>query len=301
MPFSILIDVGEDVKSSSVKATGEEWHVITPKEASTFKITDAALKSAVATYFGKKPNDAYLHSPTPWNDLYKTYNWEQVTVYLRTIEATITGLSTKPAIIKTQTFKNKSSKPATFDCSISSDVSDTVEATWSNTVGLSFTQSISYGTKFLGGDTSMTFSLEMQQGGSKSQMVTVGQMAGVMVDLDPGEAAKATLTADHGSLGVRVVYEAYLSGVTAVNYNPKYKDHHFWALGINGVRQAVKLPGTFRIVDDIRVGFYSNGEIVLEDLEGTRIVALGTGLLRRGGEATDVKQQAKKKKKGGKK
>jgi hypothetical protein len=286
MAFSIEIVVGKDAASSSVKATGEEWHVITDKEAQTFGITDAALKSAVEAYFGKKPNDAYLHSPTPWNDLYKTYNWEQVTVHLRTLEASIIDISSKPVILKTQTFKNKSSKTATFDVSIYSDVSDTVEANWSQTVGLSFTQSISYGTKIFGGETSITFSAEFQQGGSKSQTVTVGQSSGVMVDLDPGESVKAILSAHHGSLGVRVAYEAYLSGLSAVNYNPTYKDHHFWALAIDGVRQAVKLPGTFRIVDDIRVGYFSDGEIVLEDLEGKRIAALGARLLRYAAGAT---------------
>jgi len=81
MAFIIEIGVGRDRDSSSVRITGEEWHVINDNEANIFNITDKPLKEAVEKYFGKKPNDAYLHSPTPWNDLYKTYNWEQVKVH----------------------------------------------------------------------------------------------------------------------------------------------------------------------------------------------------------------------------
>jgi hypothetical protein len=269
--FGTRIVVGKDVASSSITATGETFHVITDLERKTFDIEDARLKQAVATYFGKAPNDAFVRSPTPWDDLYKTYNWEQVTLHLRVADAQITGITSNPVIVKTQTFKNNSSKTATFDCSISDDVSDTMEANWSTTLGISVTQSITYGGTFVGGSTDLTFSADFQQGGSNAHTVTVGQTAGVMVDLEPGEAVKATLRADEGKLQARVTYDAYLSGVAAVNYNPTYRDHHFWALGVSGVLPAAGLPTVRKMVVDIEVGFFANGEIVLEDDKGRRV------------------------------
>ena len=280
MPFSIDIVVGDKIETSSVLASGEDAHVIKDTEIPTFGISDEQLRKAVERFFGRRPNDAFLRSPTPWGDLYKTYNWEQVTVHLRPAEASITGINSNPVILKTQTFKNNSSKQASFDVSISDDVSESVESNWSDTIGISVSQSVSYGTKFVGGDTSIAFNAEFQKGGSKSRTVTVGQTSGVAVDLDPGESVKAVLSASRGSMTVRVVFEAYLSGLSAVNYNPRYRDHHFWALGINGVRQAVDLRDTFRIVNDIEIGYFSNGDITLEDLKHSRPVRIKSAICR---------------------
>ena len=282
MSFIVELDINEDPAKSTIKAVGSLSHIITDEERKTFRIEDSALKQAVAAYFGKIPNDAFVRSPTPWNDLYKTYNWEQVQLHLRVKEAKITGVSSRPTILLTQIFNNNSSKPATFDVSISQDVSDSCEANWSTTIGISVTQSVYYGTRFFGGETSLTFSAEFQRGGSTQRMVTVGQTSGVMVDLEPGEAVRAKLSADYGTVQARITWEAFLSGISAVNYNPKYRDHHFWSLAIDGVRQSVNLPGRLEVVEDIEVGFYSNGEITLEDVDTEkRIAALTTAMLRR--------------------
>ena len=73
LTMNIEIHAGKDKASSSVKVTGTVQHVITDEERQSFKLEDAQLKDAVKKYFGKRPNDAFLHSPTPWDDLYKTY------------------------------------------------------------------------------------------------------------------------------------------------------------------------------------------------------------------------------------
>jgi hypothetical protein len=278
MAFEITIQVDpSDLNRSIVRASGEEFHVITDVERNTFGIGDAALKQAVANYFGKAPNDAFVKSPTPpCGDLYNTYNWEQVTVHLRPVSASITNVATRPLILKRQKFKNNSTLPGFFDVAISSDVNDTVEANWMTTAELSVSQSISYGTKFLGGDTSISFTLGFQQGGSKSRSVSVGQTSGVQVELQPGQAVQAVLSSNLGSLTARVIFEVYLTGVAAVNYNPTYKDHHFWALSIDGLRQALGLSSRLQVVEDITVGVYSDGEITLEDMAGnpsTRLIA----------------------------
>ena len=71
--FNISIVAGKDSSSSSVMVQGSVQHVITDEERSSFGLSDSQLKGAVDKYFGKQPNDAYLHSPTPWDDLYKRY------------------------------------------------------------------------------------------------------------------------------------------------------------------------------------------------------------------------------------
>ena len=86
------------------------------------------FEDAVNAYFGRSPNDAYLHSPTPWGDLYTTYNWPQVSMVLVVQSAKILGITSEPIIVKTQEFTNNSSVKGTFNVAISDTVEDTVSS-----------------------------------------------------------------------------------------------------------------------------------------------------------------------------
>ncbi|MGB5771350.1 MAG: hypothetical protein WBM32_16005, partial [Crocosphaera sp.] len=119
MTIGISIIVGEDKSTSSVNVSGREQHIITDEERTTFKIGDKALKDAVNAHFGKSPNDAYLRSPTPWGDLYKTYSWPQVQTLLVAQSAEILEITSQPVIVKTQEFENNSDHEATFNVAIS--------------------------------------------------------------------------------------------------------------------------------------------------------------------------------------
>lgn len=272
MGIEISVKAGSDAATSSVNASGSVQHIITDKERTTFGIQDGGLKDAVDKYFGKRPNDAYLHSPTPWDDLYKTYGWPEVQTVLVVQSATIRGITSEPVIVATKTFTNSSSKKATFDASISDQVTNTVESNWSETDTIEVGQKFIYNVSFLGagggGETSMSYSHSWGQGGSESKSITVGSSSGVQVELEPGESVEAVLTASRGVMKVRVVYRAYLTGDTAINYNPRYKDHHFWALGIGGVMGAASLPTTREYTEDMEIGYYSNSKIELRDPAG---------------------------------
>ncbi len=274
MGLSVTIKAGETAATSSVQATGSVQHIITDTERESFNIQDSSLKNAVKAYFGKKPNDAYLHSPTPWDDLYKRYGWSQVQVIMRPISSTVTGITSNPTIIATKNFTNSSSHKATFNAGISDQVTDTVESNWSQTNTISVSQSVSYEVGFLGsgggGETSFSYSREWGEGGSKSTSVTVGSETGVSVDLDPGESIEAVLSASRGKMKVRIVYEAYLTGQTAINYNPRYKGHHFWALPINSVMSSGGLSTTMQFTEDIELDFYSDASIEIRDSKNDR-------------------------------
>jgi hypothetical protein len=270
--ITISIVAGADQAHSSVNATGSIQHIITDKEVKTFGIQDSALKNAVGKYFGKNPNDAYLHSDTPWNDLYKTYGWPEVQTVLVVQDAKITGITSQPVVVATRTFTNQSSKKAVFDASISDQVSNTTESNWSETNTIEVTQTFKYNVSFLGagggGETSMSYSHEWGKGGSESTSVTVGSSSGVSVELNPGESIEAQLTASRGVMKVRITYRAQLIGNTAINYNPTFKDHHFWALDIAGVMQAGGLNNSIQFTEDIEVGYFSNAKIELRDPQG---------------------------------
>ncbi|PWC19615.1 hypothetical protein [Brenneria corticis] len=71
--MSIKVNIIASPESNQTVATavGDDIAVISNEERSTFQLNDQQLKNAVEVYFGKKPNDAYLCSPTPWNDYIK--------------------------------------------------------------------------------------------------------------------------------------------------------------------------------------------------------------------------------------
>lgn len=273
MGIEISIKAGTDAATSSVNASGSVKHIITDNERTTFNLEDKSLKNAVGKYFGKNPNDAYLHSPTPWDDLYKTYGWDQVQTLLVVKSATITGITSEPVIVATKTFANNSTKKATFDASISDQVTNTTESNWSETDTIEVSQTISYGIEFLGcgsagGSTSMSYNHSWGQGGSESKSISIGTSSGVSVELNPGESVEAVLSASRGVMKVRIVYKAYLTGSTAVNYNPTYKDHHFWGLNIGSVMSAASLSNIREFTEDIEIGYYSNAQIELRDPAG---------------------------------
>src|SRR5271156_1054538 len=99
MGIEVSIKAGLTAATSSVSASGSVQHVITDTEVATFGLQDGNLKNAVGKYFGQNPNDAFLHSPTPWGDLYRTYNWPQVQTVLVVDSATITGITSQPVIV----------------------------------------------------------------------------------------------------------------------------------------------------------------------------------------------------------
>lgn len=271
--MDIEIKAGLTADTSSVTASGSDQHIITDQEVGSFGITDGPLKNAIAKYFGQGPNDAYLHSDTPWGDLYRTYGWPQVQTILVPESATITGLETQPTIVATQVFSNQSNVKGTFNVGISQQVANTTSSTWSKsdtiTVGQKFTYKVSFLGTGGGGETSFSYSHTWGESKTESLTITVGQSSGVSVPLDPGQSVTAELTASRGTLKVRIVYKAYLIGSTAINYNPTYKGHHFWCLDLGSVMGAAGIPNLQRFTEDIEVGFYANSKIELKDATGS--------------------------------
>lgn len=270
--MEISIHAGLTADTSNVTASGIDQHVITDTEVNSFGITDGALKNAIGKYFGQNPNDAYLHSDTPWGDLYRTYGWPQVQTILVPESATITGITSQPTIVATQVFSNDSKVKGTFNVGISQQVANTTSNTWSKSDTITVGQKISYKVSFLGtgggGETSFSYSHTWGESKTETLTVTVGTSSGVSVTLDPGQSVSAQLTASRGTMKIRIVYKAYLIGDTAINYNPTYKGHHFWALDIGSVMAAGGIQNIQRFTEDIEVGFYTNSKIELKDGAG---------------------------------
>lgn len=257
--------VSFDLDSKTVTASGADVHVISDSEKEAFDITEGPLKDAVKAHFGKRPNDAYLHSSTPWGDLYKSYNWPQVTTTLKIISAQVLSTNSHPAIVSTITFDNtQGSDPYTYHAKVWEQVSNTEEHSWSSSDSFTVSQSVKYGTNF-GGQTTASYTHAWGKSHTQSQTINVGLEAGVDVTVKPGEQRIVNLTASLGTMKVRVKYQASLSGDVATNYNPTYKDHHFWRMPVADVLRSAGRPSVKEITEDVEISFYSNATVQVID------------------------------------
>ncbi|MBO6563270.1 MAG: hypothetical protein JJ956_00890, partial [Pseudomonadales bacterium] len=148
--FRISIVAGKDKQSSSVRAVGKVSELITDDDRKTFNIEDSSLKSAIDKHFGKRPNDAYVKSKTPWGDLYAKYSWSQVHRVTEVHSAKIVEITSEPSILSSKTLENNSNYSGTFDASISETVENTTESNWSEEDSVSVSQTFSYDVSFLG-------------------------------------------------------------------------------------------------------------------------------------------------------
>lgn len=268
MGISIRIQAGLDEASSSVSAAGSELHLVTETERKSFGLDGKRLKKAINAYFGKTPDEAHLHS----HKIYRNHpEFKEVQTVIMVKSATIVAIETEPVIIAANIFTNNSKKQATYDCSISQQVTNTTESNWSHTESVEMTQKINYqvGTPGTGagGESSFSYNHAWGEGGSEAQSVTVGSTAGVTVTLDPGESVEAQLTASRGVMTVRIEYEAHLTGDAAAKYENKYKGDKHHGLPIHDVMQAYKLPNSLTFTEEIEVGFYANSQILLIDAQ----------------------------------
>lgn len=267
--IDIKIEASDNEAERSVDVSGTNVDIISDTERNTFQLSDNNLKNAIRAYFGKRPDDAYVRSPTPWGDLYSSYNWPQVSRSLTPQRARILEVSSQPTIVLTQVFKNNSTKTATFKAMIQQQVQNTVSSTWSKGGELTIGQEINYGFDIkvasVTGKTSFSYTSKWGSSVTKTEAVTVGSESGVQITLEPNQSVTAELYATRGSMKIQVDYEATLSGNTAVNYGSTYKGHHFWSLDINAVLSAGGLSRSAQSSEVISLGYYSDSRVVIRD------------------------------------
>lgn len=260
-----------DVPNNVVKASGTDTHIITKDEAEAFGISDHPLKQAIDKYFGKAPNAAYLHSKTPWGDLYSKYHWPQVEVTVKVLSATISHSAPETEVLDSCDYTNDTDNDGTVQVILKKQVTDSESHTWSQSNSVSVSQSVSYNICAAKGTTTISGTHQWGESKTNTTNVTMGTDHGMTVDIKPHQTLVANLMASKSDITITVRYLATISGDTAVNYNPTYKGpgqdkaHHFYGLSITNVMNAAKLPTTKEIIETFKVCTYSDAHIKVKD------------------------------------
>jgi|GEM_PF-1972639 len=295
--LTVNVLAGPDAQSSRVSASGTLMHLVTDLERQTFGVTDAPLKNAIGSFMGRNPEDAYVRGPTPWDDLYTVYGLEQTKAVLTVKSAQILEITSQPTVLNRVEFINESTRfPATYHADVTQDVSNTVETNWNSTHGVEFTQTVSYKVEFLGsgggGETSFGYSYQWGQGGSESKTYTVGSSQGVSLELPPLAAVEAVLSASRGTMRVRIKYNVSLQGMTAVNYNPRHRDHHFWWFNLAEVMAYTGKNNAREYTEDLEIGYFANAKVVIRDIEDVDAIYFSYGQSVPGGHCISLNEPA---------
>lgn len=236
----------------------------TDADRQLFGMTDNSVKDAINKFFGRRPNDVFYNDPTRWGNKYQEYGWQPVTLILQPVSAVFTGIKVADASLASHEVTNETHKTVNVDVAFTTQKDNTAETNWSRTSTLSVSQSVSFGIRFFGADTSVSFSQAWQQGGSQSQTISIGSSVSIFYELDPGETIVVTNWGDIGTATVKITYRANLSGLVFANYSSRYRDHHFWGLPINSVLNTLGRPNWITIEQDLHLKSYLYSKTIVK-------------------------------------
>lgn len=257
-----VIEIGE--------CYGSFDHIITDEEVEWFGVQETVLKNKIGLIWGKEPNDVFLHSPTPWGDLYKTYGWEQVQTVIALKNLPIIEAVNTDHVLKDQkTIVNNEKEKKTFEVEFSSEYDDYISCIECSAdipiPGFIDTKNyISYKTTFPPVDSQgepLTLNSRISIWDSKPSHIKGSTEIRKTIELEPGQSARAEYYVDVCTARIKVPFKMYLQGGVAMNYNPTYKGHHFYKVSIEYIMSESGIPNDYSYQQEIEVGFCANPRI----------------------------------------
>ncbi|XP_045457269.1 spherulin-2A-like [Melitaea cinxia] len=265
----INIAAGNNKSDVRINYSGVDVDIIGDREIELFHLDSFTLKRAVKKKYEVVPRDVFLKGPTPWGDLYKTYNWQEVTRVLEVKSAKLKHSAVKSVVVLSQDFENSVNNPIKVNAGISQTVENTIATTWSRTQETTFSQEIEYNLNVilakLSGTTSFSYTSTVGKSQEKSESVTVGTTTGMEVELKPGQSVSAVLSANRYNLEVEVVYAVTLRGQVAVNFRKPYKGHHFYGPSIGSILKSGGLDTEVTVVENIQLGLFTDASLRVYD------------------------------------
>ncbi|XP_046974408.1 spherulin-2A-like [Vanessa cardui] len=267
--ITINVKAGKNKQDVEINYSGYDIDIIGDKEIELFNINKINLKKAIKAKYDMLPRDVFLKSPTPWGDLYKTYNWEQVSRILKVKSAKLKESTVKSMVVLAHDFENKSNITIKANTGISQTVENTISTTWSRSRETTVSQDIEYDLNVIlakiSGTTSFSYSSSVGESEEKSETVTIGTTTNVETELHPGQAVTAVLSANRYKLEIEVIYLVTLRGNVAVNFRKAYNGHHFYGPSIESVLTNGGLNTEMTITENIQLGLYTDGSLIVYD------------------------------------
>ncbi|XP_021952962.1 spherulin-2A [Folsomia candida] len=254
------------ISPTSSTISGHHKLVITPELRRQFGISkESDLKTGVRKHFGKSPDYAFVQSPTPWNDLYSTYHWHQVTSRMTAQLGSSFHERETTSVIASNDYTNESELNVTIKETLSHTIYDSVETTWSGEVGLAASFDFSVNVFFVKGSASLDLTTKFGYAKTETKSSTMGSGTEVELTLRPKSSVTVEIVSKIGEGVATMRYKAMLEGSVATKYNRKYKNHHYWSIAVTRVLRALGKPNTKIITQTIKSSVYFTKSIVIRD------------------------------------
>jgi hypothetical protein len=230
MGIELSIVAGQCYASSSVNAHGEDRHTTSSSEVELFGLAEDGLIDAVGECLGRVPDrvqiDGLLHG---------THGWKPVSTTLRVASASITGVGSEPV-----------------ELPIGDDprLTVTVAHLWSPNGGVVAAEHLRYDIEIPNGQ---RLSYEHVWGAD-----TIESSSVELAKAAPGDG----LLALRMDLGVRIVYDAYLSGDVAVLFRDGHEGHRVWGVDIGTIMAAGGLPNGKNFAENVGVRYLTGARVV---------------------------------------
>lgn len=241
--------------SYNVDMKGELIRQLTPEDRALFKMTDSQIKEAVNKFYNMTPDEVYINDPVGDDGaMFKGYGWDPVSLHLKPIFAVVTNPKIESSDVGKQIKQNKSDIEVEMDGAFETEVENSTETNWSTTSELKISEAISFDFEFFGSTTTLSFSQQWQEGGSKTKTMTVGQTSGIKVKTPPKTEFHFTNTANIGTATIQITYEASLSGGIVAKYRKAYQapgsagPHYFYYIQLQYILPLVGSTNSQRSV-----------------------------------------------------
>ncbi|GAA2390407.1 hypothetical protein [Dactylosporangium salmoneum] len=246
MGIELSIVAGLCYASSSVNATGVDRHATSPEEVELFGLGGDALAEAVAACLGRAPDRVQLDGL-----LHGTHGWTPVATTIRVASASVTGVGSEPV-----------ARPIGEGATMTA----TTAHLWSPIGGMVAAEALRYDIEAPDGQ---RLTYEHHWGADTVESATV-PLAGAA----PGDE----LLALRMDLGVRVVYDAYLSGDVAVVFRDGHEGHRVWGVDIGTIMAAGALPNGRNFAENLSVRYLAGARVVHAGPGGTLSTVGGPGI-----------------------
>ncbi|WP_433610502.1 hypothetical protein ACQP2P_41445 [Dactylosporangium sp. CA-139114] len=246
MGIELSIVAGQCYASSSVNAHGQDRHPTSESEVELFGLGDDGLAEAVAACLGRAPDrvqiDGLLHG---------THGWTPVTTTLRVASASITGVGSEPVELPIEDVPRLIATAAHL---------------WSPNGGVAAAEHLRYDIEI---PNVQRLTYEHAWGADTIESASTALADGARGD---------TLLALRLELGVRIVYDAYLSGDVAVLFRDGHEGHRVWGVDIGTIMAAGALPNGRNFAENVSIRYLAGARVVHAGPGGTRSTFSGPGI-----------------------
>lgn len=232
----------------------------------------ASLLSFTISY----PSDIHLKRPATWNneDVFDKCDAKPVTRVTSVKSVELKSYVKKPVAVSTQTFRNNLGNPIKVNTGLSHKVKNTFKTTWYNESRLHAEQVFEYGVKvsfvnILHGKTTVDYSTKWGTSEEKTDSVTIGTNIGTEVELAPGQAITAVLTAHVVEIEAEITYVTSLRNRLVAIYDKKHEDKNLWSIDIRDVMNRGGISNEISFKETIKLNYFIEGSLEVNETPRT--------------------------------